>query len=122
MRLVIIGGSDASIGAALRARELAPARDICVVFANEFPNYSVCGLPFFLSGETPDVKQLAHRTEFDGIRFLESHSAISIDAKRKIVLVLDCQGQRKELGYDQLVIGTGAEPITPPKLSSCCSA
>ena len=33
------------------------------------PNYSICGLPFFLSGETPDWHSLAHRTEFPGIRF-----------------------------------------------------
>lgn len=114
MRLVIIGGSDAGISAALRARELAPNTDICVVLADEFPNYSICGLPFFLSGETPDAKQLAHRTEFDGIRLLKNHSALGIDTKRKIALVQDREGQSREIGYDQLVIGTGAGPITPP--------
>ncbi len=114
MRLVIIGGSDAGISAALRAREIAPDTDISVVLADEFPNYSICGLPFFLSGETPKVKQLAHRTEFDGIRLLTNHSATGIDVKRKIVLAQDAEGKRKELGYDQLVIGTGAEPATPP--------
>ncbi len=114
MRLVIIGGSDAGISAALRARELAPDTDICVVLADEFPNYSICGLPFFLSGETPEARQLAHRTEFDGIRLLKNHSALGIDTKRKIVLVQERGGVQKEIGYDQLIIGTGAEPITPP--------
>ena len=114
MRLVIIGGSDAGISAALPAREIAPETEISVVLADEFPNYSICGLPFFLSGETPNVKQLAHRTEFDGIRLLTNHSATGIDVKRKIVLAQDAEGKHKELGYDQLVIGTGAEPATPP--------
>jgi len=114
MRLVIVGGSDAGISAALRARELAPGTDISVVLADEFPNYSICGLPFFLSGETPDSKQLAHRTEFDGIRLFKNHTAINIDTKRRAVIVQDCEGQRKELAYDQLILGTGAEPITPP--------
>jgi len=112
MRLLIIGGSDAGISAALRARELAPETDISVVLADEFPNYSICGLPFFLSGETPDAKQLAHRTEFDGIRLLKNHMAIGIDAKAKTVLVRDSEQQKRELVYDQLVIATGAEPVT----------
>lgn len=114
MRLVIIGGSDAGISAALRARELAPGTDISMILADEFPNYSICGLPFFLSGETPDAKQLAHRTEFDGIQLLKSLKAVAIEAQRNIVVVQDNEGQRRELGYDQLVIGTGAEPVTPP--------
>jgi len=33
-------------------------------------NFSICGLPFFLSGQTPDWRQLAHRTEFEGIEIL----------------------------------------------------
>jgi NADPH-dependent 2,4-dienoyl-CoA reductase/sulfur reductase-like enzyme len=92
MRLVIIGGSDAGISAALRARELAPEAEISVVLADEFPNYSICGLPFFLSGETPEATQLAHRTEFDGIRLLKSHVAVGIDAKRKVIVVQDKEG------------------------------
>src|SRR5437762_14177445 len=32
---------------------------ITVVLADDFPNYSVCGLPFYVSGETPAVRQLA---------------------------------------------------------------
>src|SRR6202030_4020522 len=69
MRFVIIGGSDAGISAALRARELDSSAQITVVLADAFPNYSICGLPFYLSGETPDWHQLAHRTEFEGIEF-----------------------------------------------------
>jgi len=42
-RLLIIGGSDAGISAALRARELRPDVDVRVVVADRFPNYSICG-------------------------------------------------------------------------------
>jgi len=66
MRIRIIGGSDAGISAALRAREVSSEADIGVFLADDFPNYSICGLPFFLSGETPDWHTLAHRTEFEG--------------------------------------------------------
>lgn len=114
MRLLIIGGSDAGISAALRARELAPETEISVVLADEFPNYSICGLPFFLSGETPEAKQLAHRTEFEGIRLLKNYKALRIEAERREVLIEGRSGQKKELAYDQLVICTGGEPVTPP--------
>jgi NADPH-dependent 2,4-dienoyl-CoA reductase/sulfur reductase-like enzyme len=45
MNLVIIGGSDADITAALRAREPAPHVDVTVVVADEYPSYSICGMP-----------------------------------------------------------------------------
>jgi NADPH-dependent 2,4-dienoyl-CoA reductase/sulfur reductase-like enzyme len=43
--IVIIGGSDAGISAALRAREVDAACQITVVVADAYPNYSICGLP-----------------------------------------------------------------------------
>ena len=57
--LLIIGGSDAGISAALRAREINPVFDVTVVVADRFPNYSICGLLFFLSGEVSDWHDLA---------------------------------------------------------------
>ena len=75
MKLVIVGGSDAGISAALRAREIDSAADITVLLADSFPNYSICGLPFYLSGETPDWRSLAHRTEFPGIQILPNHQS-----------------------------------------------
>jgi NADPH-dependent 2,4-dienoyl-CoA reductase/sulfur reductase-like enzyme len=50
----------------------------------------------------------------NGIRLLKNHKAVGIETKRNIVVVEDNEGQRREIGYDQLVIGTGAEPVTPP--------
>lgn len=83
MRLVVIGGSDVGISAGLRARELNPSLDVQVVLADGFPNYSMCGLPFYVSGETPDWRQLAHRGEGDlrraGLKLLEERRVLSID-------------------------------------------
>jgi NADPH-dependent 2,4-dienoyl-CoA reductase/sulfur reductase-like enzyme len=60
--LLVIGGSDAGISAALRARELSTDVEATVVVADDYPNFSICGLPFYVSGETPDLHQLAHRS------------------------------------------------------------
>ncbi len=51
MHLVMIGGSDAGISAALRARELDPAADVTVVLEDAYPNFSICGIPDYVSGE-----------------------------------------------------------------------
>lgn len=113
LRFLIIGGSDAGISAALRARELDAKASVTVVLADGFPNFSICGLPFFLSGETPDWHQLAHRTEFNGIEMLTWHTAVDIHPDSKSVEVLDRKEQRQSLAYDRLLIATGAGPLIP---------
>src|SRR5271170_3549595 len=65
MHVVMIGGSDAGISAALRARELDPAADVTVVLADAYPNFSICGIPYYVSGEVAHWKNLAHRTIAD---------------------------------------------------------
>lgn len=64
-RLVATGGSDAGISAALRAPEPDPSAQVIVVLADAYPNYSICGIPYYGSGEVPDWHNLAHRTVAD---------------------------------------------------------
>ena len=115
--LLIIGGSDAGISAALRARELDAHARITVVVRDAYPNYSICGLPFFLSGEVKDWHDLAHRTyeelEAQGIDLLLDHTARSVDAAAQRVQVIDDQGEKRLLWYDKLIVATGAEPAKP---------
>jgi NADPH-dependent 2,4-dienoyl-CoA reductase/sulfur reductase-like enzyme len=112
MRFLIIGGSDAGISAALRAREIAPGIEVTVVLADAFPNFSICGLPFFLSGETPDWRTLAHRTEFEGIELMMNCAARTISFEDRSVEIA-VQDGRKTLRYDRLLIATGAHPAMP---------
>jgi NADPH-dependent 2,4-dienoyl-CoA reductase/sulfur reductase-like enzyme len=118
MRLVIVGGSDAGISAGLRARELDPSAEVVLLLADRFPDYSICGLPFYISGETADWRHLAHRKlpdlEAAGLQLLLEHRATSIDPPARMVRALDPSGRAMSLGYDKLVIGTGAEPARPP--------
>ena len=117
MRLLIIGGSDAGISAALRAKEVAPDADVVVALADRYPNYSICGIPFWLGGEVPDYQNLAHRTKDDieakGIKLLLEHAATHIHPDEHVVEVRTKDGV-KQLEYDKLVIGTGATPVRPP--------
>ena len=115
--VVIIGGSDAGIAAALRARELDPASEVTIVVADRYPNFSICGLPFYLSGEVGDWHALAHRTvleiENEGVRLLLDHTATSIDPIAKVASLSNREGSTQNLMYDRLIIGTGAESIRP---------
>jgi hypothetical protein len=104
MHLVVIGGSDAGISAALRAQELEPGAEISVLVADDYPNFSICGLPYFLSGETPDWHSLAHRTEFPGLNILRRHLAQQIDATHKTISCVH-PGAEMTMRYDRLVIG-----------------
>jgi NADPH-dependent 2,4-dienoyl-CoA reductase/sulfur reductase-like enzyme len=110
--LVIVGGSDAGISAALRAKELDPETLSTVIVADEFPNFSICGLPYYISHEVTDWRNLAHRTrqdiENEGIRLMLRCTATSVDTTMKQVTIADESGTTTSLEYDKLVIGTGA--------------
>jgi NADPH-dependent 2,4-dienoyl-CoA reductase/sulfur reductase-like enzyme len=118
MRLLVIGGSDAGISAGLRARELDPSVQATLVVADAFPNFSICGLPYYLSGDVPDWRDLAHRTSADlaaaGLRLLLDHTAQAIHPAAKQVTVTDPAGADRRLDYDTLIVATGAVPIRPP--------
>jgi len=117
MRLVAIGGSDAGISAALRARELDPGTDVTVVLADAYPNFSICGIPYYVSGEVTHWRNLAHRTVSDleatGMTLKLDTRAQRIDTDAHHVLISGEDGE-VSLDYDALIIGTGARPIRPP--------
>ncbi len=114
---MIIRGSDAGISAGLRARQVASDVEIKLVLADRYPNFSICGLPFYISGETDDWLSLAHRKLKDlvsaGLEVAMDARAIEIDAVQHAVVIERSDG-RESVPYDRLVIGTGAAPIRPP--------
>jgi len=118
MHLIAIGGSDAGISAALRARELDPAAEVSVVVADAYPNFSICGIPYYISGEVPHWRNLAHRSiadlEATGMRLRLDTTARRIDVAARKLLVTSPDGTEELLGYDKLVVGTGAVPVRPP--------
>jgi NADPH-dependent 2,4-dienoyl-CoA reductase/sulfur reductase-like enzyme len=118
MHMVAIGGSDAGISAALRAREAGPGAEVTVVVADAYPNFSICGIPYYVSGEVPHWRNLAHRTIADleaaGMALRLDTTARSIDTQGRKLLVTGPDGGEDLISYDQLVIGTGAVSVRPP--------
>ncbi|MCX4578900.1 FAD-dependent oxidoreductase [Streptomyces sp. NBC_01571] len=117
-RIVAIGGSDAGISAALRARELDPDSEVTVVVADAYPNFSICGIPYYVSGEVGHWSDLAHRTLADlkatGMEVRTDTLATGIDVPGKRLAVRDAEGRTEELPYDALIVGTGAVSVRPP--------
>ena len=125
--LVAVGGSDAGISAALRARELDPTADVTVVVADAYPNFSICGIPYYVSGEVTHWRNLAHRTTADleaaGLQLRLDTLATHIDVadnpseRRLHVRTPDGRdgrdGRDDTIRYDALVVGTGAVPVRP---------
>ncbi|HJK98297.1 MAG TPA: FAD-dependent oxidoreductase [Polyangiaceae bacterium LLY-WYZ-14_1] len=115
-RVVIVGGSDAGISAALRAKQVDPGASVEVVVADAYPNYSICGIPFFLSGEVQHSASLAHRTareiERAGVHLRLETLATEIDPTAGRLRV-EGPGGTERLPYDTLVLGTGATPRRP---------
>src|ERR1700746_3354567 len=114
MHIVAVGGSDAGISAALRAREVDPGAEVTVVVADAYPNFSICGIPYYVSGEVTHWRNLAHRTirdlEATGMRVRLDTTARRIDVAGRKLLVTGPDGAEDILAYDQLAIGTGAVP------------
>jgi NADPH-dependent 2,4-dienoyl-CoA reductase/sulfur reductase-like enzyme len=118
MHLVMIGGSDAGISAALRGAEIDPAADLTVVLADAYPNFSICGIPYYVSGDVSHWRNLAHRTIADleaaGMTLRPDTTAQRIDVRVRKLLVAGPGGAEDLISYDKLIIGTGAVPVRPP--------
>lgn len=117
-RIVAVGGSDAGISAALRARELDPSVHVSVVVADAYPNFSICGIPYYVSGEVTHWSNLAHRSAAElaatGMEVLTNTRATRINADEHTLDILDAAGNPDQLPYDALVVGTGAVSARPP--------
>ena len=71
-----------------------------------YPNFSICGIPYYVSGEVPDWRNLAHRTVADleatGMTLRLDTVARRIDVDRHELVVTDAGGAEEAVGYDKL--------------------
>jgi NADPH-dependent 2,4-dienoyl-CoA reductase/sulfur reductase-like enzyme len=116
-RLVVIGGGAAGMSAASAARRVAPDLDVVVCEAGGFAAYGMCGIPYFLGGTVPRAESLLAYppSEFRGKRGIDLrlHTRVDeIDVGRRLVRISG--GSTGPLGYDALVVATGADPVRPP--------
>ncbi len=111
MRVVIIGGNAAGMSAAARARRLDRSLEIVVLEKSDHVSWGACGLPYYIEGQVRSLESLVvHPPEyFRNERNIDVRTGTAVEAiqhsRRQVVLA---GGER--LGYDRLVIATGARP------------
>ncbi len=115
---MVIGGGAAGMSAASAARRVAPELDVVVCEAGGFAAYGMCGIPYFLGGTVPRAENLLAYplSEFRDHRGIDLrlHTTVSaIDASAHQVHLAGEAGSGP-LGYDALVVATGASPVRPP--------
>lgn len=120
-RLVIIGGDATGMSAASQARRLRgpDELEIVVLERGRRTSYSACGIPYWIAGDVASRDRLIARTpEEHRARRIDVRlgtEAIELDIAGRQVRTRDrTTGSEERIGYDKLVLATGARPIRPP--------
>ncbi|NOS75111.1 MAG: FAD-dependent oxidoreductase [Methyloglobulus sp.] len=118
MRIIVIGGVAAGSKAAAKAHRVDPKCEIILYQDESEVSYSACGLPYVISGVITDEKKVIIRQPEDfakeGIQVFIRHRVISIDKTKQQLTVRNLRDNTDfTVGYDRLIIATGARPIVP---------
>jgi NADPH-dependent 2,4-dienoyl-CoA reductase/sulfur reductase-like enzyme len=120
MRLLIIGAVAAGTSAAAKASRNDSQASITIYERDSRISYSGCGLPYFISGQVPDIATLVPRgpdffKKKYGIEVLTRHEVLQIDPGLKSLQVKDLTSGRIFTDhYDKLILATGASAVIPP--------
>ncbi len=118
-RLVVVGGDAAGMSAAATARRRADdSLDVVVVERTDWTSYSACGIPYWVAGDVDGPAGLVVRSPEQhrerGLDVRTGVEALAVDVSARTVTVRARDGDAESsIGFDQLVLATGAEPIRP---------
>ena len=120
--ILIIGAVALGPKAACRFKRMEPDSRVTMVDQSNLISYGGCGIPYFISGDVSEAKQL-QETSFHMLRdekffrqakdidVIINTRAVSIDRDNKTVRVLNVlSGKQQDLAYDKLVLATGSRP------------
>ena len=119
-RLVVVGGDAAGMSAAHQALRSASRHgtDLEVVAFERTgrTSYSACGIPYWVAGDLDDPHELVARSP-------DQHRAMGVDLRTDATVeVVDLDrrevrarvgGVEQVVGFDRLVLATGARPVVP---------
>lgn len=125
-QVVIIGAVALGPKVACRLKRLLPDAEVTLIDQDEYISYGGCGMPYFISGDVSEVRELMS-TSFHMVRtpqFFEDAKgvhvrtrtrALAINLKTKSVKVRSLEtGAEEDLPYEQLVLATGSQPNRLP--------
>lgn len=125
-RIIVIGGSAAGAKAAAKARRLDEFADITVIQKAPDLSMASCGYPYYVGGTFNDRSQLlctpagvvrdpVFFQKAKKIAALVETEVTAIDRAAKQVRCRHVKtGEERALGYDRLIIATGARANMPP--------
>lgn len=120
MRVVVVGGVAAGMSAASQAKRRMKEAEVIVLEKTGDVSYGSCGMPYNLMRPGNPMDELVVLTADDfrnkrGIDVRLFQEARRIDREKKEVEVWDSRENRiYNIGYDKLVIATGARAINLP--------
>jgi len=121
-KILIIGGVAAGPKTACRLKRLMTDAEVTVIDQDSLISYGGCGIPYFVSGDVSDEKELrstsfhvvrdeAFFNDAKGVSMLTRTEALAIDRQVKTVQTKNLDtGEIKDLPYDKLVLATGSIP------------
>jgi CoA-dependent NAD(P)H sulfur oxidoreductase len=118
MRIIVIGGVAAGTKAAAKARRVDPNSEIIIYQDESELSYSACSMPYVISGIIENERKVIIRKPEDfakeGIQVFMRHRVINIDHPKRQLTVKSLDDNTDFIiGYDRLIIATGAAPIVP---------
>ncbi len=114
LKIVVIGGVAAGTSAASQAKRRMPEAEVILLERGADVSYGACGIPYNLQHALKPIDDLiaVSAERFRSERKIDvrlRHEALSFDSAKKTLRVRDhAQSREYDLGYDRLVISTGA--------------
>ncbi|HMQ27933.1 MAG TPA: FAD-dependent oxidoreductase, partial [Acidimicrobiales bacterium] len=119
---MVIGGNAGGMTALSQVRKRRRDLEIVVLEKGDWTSYSSCGIPYLVAGELGEgagVDDLVVRTpqEFRDkllvdVRVRHEVKAVDLDA-RQLEVRDHLHGRTLKMGFDELLLATGASPIRP---------
>jgi NADPH-dependent 2,4-dienoyl-CoA reductase/sulfur reductase-like enzyme/rhodanese-related sulfurtransferase len=125
-KIIIIGAVALGPKVACRLRRLDPEADILLIDRDDLISYGGCGIPYYVGGDINDLEDLYSTTshavrdvqffrDCKGIKVMTRVEAIEIDRRAQSLTIKHlATGETESLGYDKLVLATGAKAFRPP--------
>ena len=118
-RVVVVGADAAGMSAASQAKRRGGAEiEVIALERSGHTSYSACGIPYWIGGDVDSMRRLVARTpeqhRANGIDLRMRAEATALDLDGREVEVRDHSGETTyRLGFDDLVLATGARPRRP---------
>lgn len=118
MKIVIVGGVAGGMSAATRLRRLKEGWEIIIIEKGPYVSFANCGLPYYVSGEIADRKELFVQTPAKlkqrfNLDVRTCSEVIDVSPTDHQVIIKNEEKTYTET-YDKLILSPGATPIVPP--------